>query len=209
MLFQQGPQVEAGELSFLYPDLAVNDQRLDGSRVAEKEPVDRIARARAVQIGGGEHRQVGALPRFQGADVVFAAQAAGGQNIRLAMDLEPAEVITRQAIPCGLIVNELVTNSLKHAFRDGKGGEVRLDLKRNPDASVRIQVSDTGPGISGGDAAKSSLGLQLVGDLAKQLRGTLEIGPKAVVSVTFVPLSDDVTSPTSGAASSEAGPSRA
>ena len=96
---------------------------------------------------------------------------------------------TKQAIPCGLIVNELITNSLKHAFPDGRGGEVRVRLREEPGGQATLQVSDTGEGMPADFEAKrtQSLGLQLVADLARQLKGTLDIGPGATFTIAFEP----------------------
>ncbi len=92
--------------------------------------------------------------------------------------LSPAPVEIDQAIPCGLIVNELLANSLKHAFAEGQAGEVRLSLRQDAEGVVRTQVSDTGVGLPDDFEARrgKSLGLQLVSDLVRQLGGKLEVG---------------------------------
>ncbi|MBP6703815.1 MAG: PAS domain-containing protein [Vicinamibacteria bacterium] len=99
-------------------------------------------------------------------------------RIQLVLDLSSVKVGMDQAIPCGLIVNELVTNSLKHGFTSGQGGDVRVMLRRESDGRVRLEVGDTGVGIGADFETKrgNSLGLQLVADLARQLRGQLEVG---------------------------------
>ena len=108
--------------------------------------------------------------------------------IRLRLDLPSVHVEMDQALPCGLLVNELISNSLKHAFPLGRSGEVHLTLEPVPGGSHwRLQVSDDGIGLPADFAAKRghSLGLQLVTDLAGQLRGTLEIGPAAGPGAAF------------------------
>jgi PAS domain S-box-containing protein len=96
-----------------------------------------------------------------------------------------------QAIPCGLIVNELASNALKHAFPDGRSGEVRVELDQVQDGTLLLRVSDDGIGLPADFEARrgKSLGLQLVSDLARQLQGTFRIapGPRAVFEVTFLP----------------------
>lgn len=97
----------------------------------------------------------------------------------LELDLLPVHLGLDHAIPCGLIANELVSNSLKHAFPDGRAGVIRVSLRRTVEGDVRFEVSDTGIGLPSDFVSRKadSLGLQLVGDLARQLGGALEIGP--------------------------------
>jgi PAS domain S-box-containing protein len=122
---------------------------------------------------------------------LFRMQQTESNKTRLVLDLSPAWVEIDQAIPCGLIVNELLTNCLKHAFVDGRSGEVQLLVRQGADGQVRLQVSDDGIGIREDFEAKrrKSLGLQLVTDLARQIGGCLEIGPapRALFVIAFTP----------------------
>lgn len=117
---------------------------------------------------------------------VFQAQNENSGAVRLRLDLDAVEVETGQAMPCGLIVNELVTNSLKHAFPDRGSGEISVGLK-TADGGLRLSVVDSGRGLPADFESRSrnSLGLQLVHDLARQLLGTLEASPPASFTVTF------------------------
>ena len=115
-------------------------------------------------------------------------------SIQLHLDLAPVSLALDQAVPCGLLVNELVSNCLKHAFPDGRTGEVRIDLQLvDGGQKIRLRVSDTGVGLPTDFEEKrtKSLGLQLVSDLIKQLNGQIEIGggpgTGAVFEVTFAP----------------------
>lgn len=116
-------------------------------------------------------------------------RAAGAERVELRIDLEPLPASLDQAIPCGLILNELLSNCMKHAFRDGETGQVRVTLARESDGRVRLAVRDTGPGLPAdfSERRRASLGLQLVEDLARQLGGGLEFanGPGAAVTVAF------------------------
>jgi two-component sensor histidine kinase len=81
------------------------------------------------------------------------------------------------AVPCGLILNELAVNALKHAFPNNRGGEVTVGLEHDVATdTVCLRVRDNGVGLPAGmDWQQSkSLGLQLVLILAGQLRGTVE-----------------------------------
>jgi PAS domain S-box-containing protein len=109
--------------------------------------------------------------------------------VRLNVDLVPVFVEIDKAIPCGLIVNELVTNSLKHGFPEGVTGELWVRLQRSEDGTtLALSVSDNGAGLPRDFDLRrqNSLGLQLVSDLARQLQGSLKIGPgpEAVFEVT-------------------------
>jgi len=78
------------------------------------------------------------------------------------------------AIPFGLLVNELLSNSLKHAFPEGRKGSVLVTIQRTAEA-VKVVFKDDGEGLREGfDAAKcTSMGLKLASSLARQLGGTL------------------------------------
>lgn len=81
------------------------------------------------------------------------------------------------AIPCGLLVNELITNALIHAFEPGQSGKVRVELHKGPAGEVRLCVIDSGRGLPNqlDVVSANSLGLELVGKLAKQIRGKLKV----------------------------------
>jgi two-component sensor histidine kinase len=98
------------------------------------------------------------------------------------------------AIPCGLIVNELVTNSLKYAFPSpgdpaAADGEVSITLDRPAEDVIRLNVGDNGIGLPAhlDPRAARSLGLQLVQILSEQLGGTLAVEGKsgARFTITF------------------------
>jgi len=96
--------------------------------------------------------------------------------VQLAVQIEPIALPVDKAIPCGLLVNELITNALKHAFPDRREGIVEVSLSAR-EGKVSLCVKDNGIGLSPDfDLEKSqSLGLQLVTTLARQLDGSVEI----------------------------------
>ncbi|MCV2370118.1 sensor histidine kinase [Roseateles oligotrophus] len=105
------------------------------------------------------------------------------QNLQVGLD---------QATACGLLVTELVSNCLKHGFADGRAGEIRIGLAPKPDSTLwSLHVSDNGAGLPSDFEARKgkSLGLQLVGSLATQMGGILQIGagPTAEFTVDFEP----------------------
>lgn len=81
------------------------------------------------------------------------------------------------AVPCGLIINELVSNALKHAFPPDSGGSIRIDIRRHAGGRMEIKVSDDGTGLPSmpADAKRQSLGLRLIDTLVTQLDGTLTV----------------------------------
>lgn len=93
-------------------------------------------------------------------------------------------------VPCGLIIHELVSNSLKHAFPDGRRGRLDISLSSGPSGSFELSVEDDGIGLpSQFDFRKThTLGLQLVMGLASQIRGrvTLEESPGCRFLLAFV-----------------------
>ena len=120
----------------------------------------------------------------------FRALASHSGAVQLQLDLALIEVGMDQAMPCGLLVNELISNCLNHGFPQGRNGEVRVELAMlDGGARLRMRVSDTGIGLPDDFESRRghSLGLQLVSDLATQLGGTLEIGPtpRPLFTVTF------------------------
>lgn len=115
---------------------------------------------------------------------------AGNNSLKIEFELDSVQVAIDQAISCGLLINELITNSFKHAFPDGQEGKVRIQLKPDgKDHLWRLEVSDNGVGLPADfkERKQSSLGLRLVHQLCQNLDGALEIGPGpgAEFAVTF------------------------
>ena len=120
---------------------------------------------------------------------LWRAHGTVASSIRLALELDPVPLSVNTAVPCGLILNELATNALKHAFRGEKGGEVIVSLHRGPEGGVCLRVRDNGTGLPEGlDWRKAkSLGLSLVQILAKQLSAIVEVnsGEGTEFSISF------------------------
>jgi two-component sensor histidine kinase len=99
-------------------------------------------------------------------------------KIAIEEDLESFPVLIDIAIPCGLILTELVTNALKYAFPGGEGGRITLSLHRAKGGAIELGIADSGPGfVAGFDPRRDGhLGLQTVLALAEdQLGGKVEI----------------------------------
>ena len=92
------------------------------------------------------------------------------------------------AVPCGMILNELISNALKHAFPEDRTGVVRIGLRRRPDGATELRVEDNGVGLGEGvDFRRTeSLGLQIVNLLVDQLDATLEVDRTKGTGVTLI-----------------------
>lgn len=98
-------------------------------------------------------------------------------RVTITLDLESINVLIDLAIPCGLILNELVSNALKYAFAPGERGEIKVTLKMEPNQVIFLSVSDTGAGLPEGFLPRQDgkLGMQTLFALVEQqLRGEIE-----------------------------------
>ena len=110
--------------------------------------------------------------------------------VRLKTELEPVVMSVDQAIPCGLILNELISNSFKHGFPDGTGGEIKVTLCSTSAGACTLSVEDSGVGLPLDFDMNNtkSLGLKLVRSLTRQVRGVFElarIGPRTSAQLRF------------------------
>lgn len=145
-------------------------------------------------------------------DDLLRSYKVGASNIRLGLDVEDLFLEMDRAIPLGIIVNELVSNSLKHAFPNGKNGEIRIELSlgvTGPNDILSNKITDTGiqdtsytdryftlivedNGTGFPESVDfrntSSLGLQLVNTLVDQIGGSIKLergqGAKFKIRVT-------------------------
>jgi PAS domain S-box-containing protein len=108
---------------------------------------------------------------------LFRSYGVNAHAVGLKINVEKVLLDIDTAIPCGLIVNELVTNSLKYAFPPGVAGEICVALRPESDGKLALMVSDNGTGLPPDFNFRTteSLGLQLVGTLADQLEGTITL----------------------------------
>ncbi|MBP7096594.1 MAG: sensor histidine kinase [Spirochaetia bacterium] len=97
------------------------------------------------------------------------------EGASLALEVDDFALTIERALPCGLVMNELVTNALKYGAADGREAAIAVRLL-SPDGEVVLEVEDDGPGLPAGTDPETSesLGLSLVSSLAKQLGGSVE-----------------------------------
>ena len=114
---------------------------------------------------------------------------AKGRTVRLVEDISIADLGLDKSIPAGLIVTELLSNSIKYAFPEGRGGTITVRLKELQDESIELVVQDDGVGLppSVVNGSVDSLGLLLVNALSGQLEGSLSIENRdgAYFSIVF------------------------
>ncbi|MCX9012702.1 MAG: response regulator [Candidatus Methanoperedens sp.] len=109
---------------------------------------------------------------------LFRSYGFGKDRIKLELNVEDVPLNIDSAIPCGLIINELITNSLKHAFPGGRSGEIKIVLRKTDGNTLELLASDNGVGIPEDiDIKKTeSLGLHLVTLLVnRQLEGEINL----------------------------------
>jgi two-component sensor histidine kinase len=163
--------------------LTLQAKHVRGNMEAEAALRDSQQRVRSMALIHEKLYQTQNLAEINLADYVRQLATAivrsyeGGAKVDLRLGLEAVALGVDQAVPCGLILNELITNALKYAFAGAGRGSLWIDLRALPGQNVELSVRDDGPGLPADlDIHKaSSLGLQLVTGLTAQLRGTVEV----------------------------------
>jgi two-component sensor histidine kinase len=121
-----------------------------------------------------------------------------GSVISLSLELEDPMVTIDSAIPCGLIFNELISNSIKYAFPGGRQGSISASVKMHEDKTIELRVADDGVGFPPGFEFRHDgrMGLETIIALAEgQLKGRLSFnsGKGLTCSVSFVQKVDSST----------------
>ena len=120
-------------------------------------------------------------------NVVASSQQA--DTLAVEFDISDVRLSTRIAVPLGLIVNELITNSLKYAYHGRSGGRLGLSLNIR-DQAMAISVWDDGPGIDPEARVDSGLGQKLTDAFISQLNGRMEVdsGAAGTRHILVIPL---------------------
>lgn len=172
--------------------------RSDEARAALREAQSRLLVMASVYEAlihpdsDGRLVNVGAL-----VEMLTAALSESGPHsdtVRITTDCEAILLDVDSAVPLGLIVNEAVTNALKHAFPDDQAGEIFVDLRKSS-KSIRLVIRDNGRGFAAA-RREGSLGMRLMTSLARQLRASLTVdgsdGGRIELAWTS-PLAEEIT----------------
>lgn len=150
------------------------------------------SRVQAISLVHERLYQSGTFTRIDMKEYVEAiapqlAQAWGaGRAIGLSLETEQVHLGLDAAIPCGLVINELLTNAFKHAFPQGRAGTITVQV-RGDGPRVSVAVCDDGVGFDAVAKRPGHIGLELLNALTRQLRGTLTFaqGQGSAVTLNF------------------------
>lgn len=160
--------------------LSLQQRQTQNAEVAEQLQVsrDRVAAIALV------HEQLYGSQRFERIDFkaylgqlcqnVIESSGARDRKIHFEVSGESFALSLTEAVPCSLLVNELLGNALKHAFPAGRTGRVWVDLSVDSDGARQVRVGDDGVGMAQGAKRDGSMGLKLVDRLTDQLGASLE-----------------------------------
>jgi two-component sensor histidine kinase len=119
----------------------------------------------------------------------YLLQTYSNIKVDLQLHIEPLMISLDKAIPCGLILNELITNTLKHAFVSGQSGQIDISLKQCGANDCCLRVADNGKGLPAGFDwhQADTLGMQLIDGLAHQIGAKLNVASDGgtVTQLTF------------------------
>lgn len=108
---------------------------------------------------------------------IFMSYVQDPGRIALKIEVHDIALVIDDAIPCGLIINELVSNTLRHAFPEGRKGEITVGMRSYDNDMIELIVEDNGIGLPSDldSRKKASMGLGLVDALVNQLHGKIEL----------------------------------
>jgi PAS domain S-box-containing protein len=169
---------------------------VDGESPTGRSLVDMEARVRSMSLVHELLYQSGdfAVVDFssyvnQLCDHLIAAYLADPGRVALRLAIRDISLALDKAIPCGLLINELVVNALKHAFPNERSGSIEVAMRREPDGRMRLTVKDDGVGApkpKPGSGARTTLGMSLVNSLAAQLGGECETESVAGMRISVI-----------------------
>ncbi len=108
---------------------------------------------------------------------IYHSYAGDRDGITLRVDAKDVSIDISRAMTCGLIINEIISNSLKYAFPNGRKGEIRIEIRTQKDDTYTMSIGDNGIGLPTGldINTSTSLGLRLVKMFVRQLKADLAV----------------------------------
>jgi two-component sensor histidine kinase len=108
---------------------------------------------------------------------LFRSYRVSSSRIEFQSEIDAVRLSVDVAVPVGLIINELVSNSLKYGFPNGQGGAIRVALRKEAYGRMTLSVADNGVGLPEevGFGSTQTLGLRLVGTLVRQIDGSVRV----------------------------------
>jgi PAS domain S-box-containing protein len=108
---------------------------------------------------------------------LFESFGADPRRIKLRLEVDPVRLDVQTAISCGLIVSELLSNSLRYAFPGNRKGEVVVECRRESESAFRLVIKDDGIGLPKGLDVQSArtMGFKIVNDIVSRLGGNLKL----------------------------------
>ena len=180
--------------------MVVSMIRLQGRRSAEGEAFDTLARRveslsllyDELSYRGGENRDAVALGPYLGRVAGSIAELDRRAGVRVGVDFNSLTVPMDTAVSLGLLLSELLTNALRHAFDGRDRGRVQTRVEELPDGAIRLTVTDDGVGLPAGSGwpdASGGLGGRIVGQLVRSLKAHLAVtgGDRGTTVVLDVP----------------------
>ena len=164
----------------------IGDAAVSTKLDAMLERVDALATVhrRLYQSDDVTRFDIGAFASSLVSDVIGAS---GRTNINVRQDVERVEIASSKAAALGLIINELVTNAIKHGFADGRSGLLSVTAKSAGNDAV-ISISDDGPGMGSAEDRADGLGRTLINRLSRQVGAVArwaDAKPGTIVTIVF------------------------
>lgn len=184
----------ANNLSFLSSLLVLQKKQIAAEPEAAPKLLDETVRR--LDTMGRLHRRLhdpGAvnrpMPEYLQELCADLLAVSGARNIVCLVDADDVRLDLARLTAMSLLIAELVTNSLKHAFTGRDGGTIRIDLKRKEGEEVSLEVSDDGPGMPAGSGGRAApgLGIKIIQGLATQMNAKISL-PEAgssLISLAF------------------------